>query len=236
MPDAAILLCGGSGKRMAGRVTDKILAALAGKPVFQHSVDAFLAAGVVDQFVCVYRDSEQKDALAAILAQTAYARVAVAWAQGGRERQDSVFHGLIEVPLLVDHVYIHDCARPVIHPESLLALRDVLVEDKAAVLAHRVTDTIKKALASQKTTRLRKLKDVPRSSLWAMETPQAFARESILEAYRRLRLAGDSVTDDTAALSTQGFPVSIVENPHPNPKLTTPADLPYLEFLLAQRR
>ena len=43
---AAILLAAGSGTRMAGAVTDKVLAPLAGRPVFAHTVAAFMALNV----------------------------------------------------------------------------------------------------------------------------------------------------------------------------------------------
>jgi 2-C-methyl-D-erythritol 4-phosphate cytidylyltransferase len=42
------------------------------------------------------------------------------------------------------------------------------------------------------------------------------------------------VTDDTAACELVGQPVSLVASATPNPKVTLPADLPYVELLLAQ--
>jgi 2-C-methyl-D-erythritol 4-phosphate cytidylyltransferase len=43
------------------------------------------------------------------------------------------------------------------------------------------------------------------------------------------------VTDDAAAVEFLGRPVALLENPHPNPKLTTPADLALLELLASRR-
>jgi 2-C-methyl-D-erythritol 4-phosphate cytidylyltransferase len=43
-----------------------------------------------------------------------------------------------------------------------------------------------------------------------------------------------SITDDAAAVEALKHPVALLENPHPNPKITTPADLAYVEFLLSQ--
>lgn len=234
MSNAVIFLCGGSGTRMRGRVADKVLAPLGGQTVFRHSVQAFAASGLIGQAVVVYRDEEQRTALAAELDAVDHGWD-LEWAPGGKERQDSVFNGLAAASLLVDYVFIHDCARPMIRPETLHALHKAVIADGAAVLARRVSDTIKRAAGSMKNPRARRLKDVPRSNLWAMETPQVFHREAILEAYRRLRFDNESVTDDTAAYSREGHRVTLVENPHPNPKLTTPADLPYLEFLLQQK-
>ncbi|WP_309399394.1 IspD/TarI family cytidylyltransferase [Cerasicoccus maritimus] len=235
MANAAIFLCAGSGTRMRGQVSDKVLTPLGGKPVFWHSVKAFVDSGLTEHAVIVYRDKEQQIELAKVLGDLNVEHWNIAWVCGGKERQDSVFHGLSEVSLIVDYVFIHDCARPMIRPENLQALYEAVLQDKAAVLAHRVADTIKRAAGSQRKQTRRNLRDVPRSNLWAMETPQVFHRENILEAYRRLRLDGESVTDDTAALSREGHKVTLVENTFPNPKLTTPADLPYLEFLLQQK-
>jgi 2-C-methyl-D-erythritol 4-phosphate cytidylyltransferase len=41
------------------------------------------------------------------------------------------------------------------------------------------------------------------------------------------------ITDDASAVELLKKPVALVENPHANPKLTTPADLPWFEYLLA---
>ncbi|GHB95770.1 IspD/TarI family cytidylyltransferase [Cerasicoccus arenae] len=233
MANAAIFLCAGSGTRMRGQVADKVLTPLGGHSVFWHSIKAFEDSGLIEHAVVVYRDDEQREALEKVITET-NVDWEISWALGGKERQDSVFNGLSETSLLVDYVFIHDCARPMIRIENLHALHQAALENGAAVLAHRVADTIKRAAGSQRKLTARKLKDVPRSNLWAMETPQVFHRETVMECYRRLRLAGLSVTDDTAAVAREGHSVTLVENPFPNPKLTTPADLPYLEFLLQQ--
>jgi 2-C-methyl-D-erythritol 4-phosphate cytidylyltransferase len=68
-----------------------------------------------------------------------------------------------------------------------------------------------------------------------METPQAFARDLIVRAYARVEEKRQRVTDDAAAVEQLGRSIALLENSHPNPKLTTPADLAYLEFLLSQR-
>ena len=135
---AAILLAAGSSRRMSGSVPDKILAPLAGKPVFAHSAATFLRSGVIDTFVVTYRDQHQ------LLELSAYAPTPTLFVRGGAERQDSVAAALAEVPDSVDYVFIHDCARPLIQVEQLVALHKIVRTENAVVLAHRVTDTIKK--------------------------------------------------------------------------------------------
>ncbi len=235
MSHAAIFLCAGSGTRMRGAVQDKVLTPLRGLPVIVHSLKAFQSSGIIDQITVVYRDEEQRQAIEQAFDEHNDAGYQISWVEGGRERQDSVFNALNELSLLVEYVFIHDCARPLVHPEALRALRTAVERDHAAVLAHRVTDTIKKA-STKRSLSKRRLHDVPRAGLWAMETPQAFQREMIVEAYRRLRLNNLSVTDDTAALAYQHIGVTLVENDWPNPKLTVPGDLDYLDFLLSRRK
>ena len=67
-----------------------------------------------------------------------------------------------------------------------------------------------------------------------METPQVFARKLICRAYARVAERRLTITDDAAAVELLKHPIALLENPYANPKLTTPADLPYLEFLLPE--
>jgi 2-C-methyl-D-erythritol 4-phosphate cytidylyltransferase len=219
---AVILLAAGSGARMNGTVADKVLAPLAGRPVFAHSVAAFMASSVADYYVVVYRDSRQMTEL------MAYAPTPSALVQGGRERQDSVMNALAVLPEDIAHVFIHDCARPLVRAEQLVALHKIVRREGAVVLAHRVTDTIKEHRDDAH------LRTLDRSRLWAMETPQVFSRDLIVRAYGRIASRRLHVTDDAAAVEKIGHPIALLENQHPNPKITTPADLPYLEFLLAR--
>jgi 2-C-methyl-D-erythritol 4-phosphate cytidylyltransferase len=223
MKTAAILLAAGRGARMAGAVADKILAPLAGRPVFAHSVAAFTASGVADLYVIVHRDQRQ------MLALAAHAPTPAIFVRGGRERQDSVASALAALPPDITHVFIHDCARPLVRPEQLRALLKLARRTHAAVLAHRVTDTIKEKRAGDT------LRTVPRENLWAMETPQVFSRDLIARAYARVAAKKIHVTDDAQAVEQLRHPVALLENPHPNPKLTTPADFAWCEFLLASR-
>lgn len=236
MQNAAVMLCAGKSTRMRGRVDDKILVPLAGIPVVCHSVNAFIEAQVVDQFTFVYRDNQQRADIENALQHCPLNTISIDWTEGGGERQDSVFNALSDLSLLTDYVFIHDCARPLIRPEILIELNQAVAQDKAAVVAHRVTDTIKRAGDTTQKNRQQQLKDIPRPGLWAMETPQAFERELITESYRRIRYNNETVTDDTAAASRQGHKVTLIENLFPNPKITVPSDLAYIEFLLNKEK
>lgn len=220
---AAILLAAGSSKRMQGAVPDKLLAPLGGRPVFAHSVAAFQLSGVADYFAIVYRDAPQLHEL------MCYAPTPSIFVQGGKERQDSVAHALESLPPGIDFVFIHDCARPFVQPEQLVALLKIVRRENAVVLAHRVTDTIKEHRGEGE------LRTLDRRKLWAMETPQVFSLELIAKAYARVHARKLHITDDAAAVEKLGHPVALLENFLPNPKLTTPADLAYFEYLLSRQ-
>ena len=220
---AVILLAAGSGQRMQGSVEDKILAPLGGRPLFLHSASAFMESGVADFYVIVYRDQKQ------MLELSAYAPTPALFVPGGHERQDSVAAALSSLPPDIGKVFIHDCARPFVRVEQLVALHKIVLREDAVVLAHRVTDTIKKHSDDGY------LKSLDRDKLWAMETPQVFARDLIVAAYAKVAKKKLHITDDAAAVELLRHPVAILENTHANPKLTTPADLPWFEYLLMQQ-
>ncbi len=256
MPNAAILLTAGKGKRMEGKVHDKILAPICNRPTFLYSLRAFTESRAVEQIVIVYRDDPQRRRLAELISNADTTGINLIWTQGGKERQDSVYNGLLFIDELIEFVFIHDCARPLVTPASIRALADLVSRNKAVCLAHRATDTWKQIdpscgkqapdrrhLHSDRTgdsleprTARGELTDLNRSSIWAMETPQAFDRKLIIEAYQTIRRQGLMVMDDTAAVSHLNHPVTLLENDSPNPKLTTLADLEYIEFLVRKGR
>ncbi|MGH7995688.1 MAG: 2-C-methyl-D-erythritol 4-phosphate cytidylyltransferase [Opitutaceae bacterium] len=222
---AVILLAAGSGKRMQGSVSDKVLAPLAGRPVFAYSAEAFMRSAVADLYVVVYRDRPQ------MLELTARAPTPCVLIKGGRRRQDSVAAALAALPPDIAIVFIHDCARPLVRAEQLVALHKLVRRTGAAVLAHRVHDTIKLGPARAGRTAAR-LRTLDRERLWAMETPQVFSRSLIARAYARAEELRRTVTDDAAAVDLLGHRVALLENDRPNLKLTQPADLAVLEHLL----
>ena len=219
---------------MRGKVLDKILTKLDGTAILKYSLNAFQASGLVSRIVIIYRDQSQKSILKALLAN--YQNFEILWQQGGAERQNSVQNGLNALPPDTNIVFIHDCARPLLAPAMICKLLNAAERDGAAVLAHRVVDSIKRVIPSSDNTNCAHLENVEREHLWAMETPQVFKYKLILDAYAKVDAEKANITDDTAAAEFAGHPISVVENPYPNPKLTIPNDLALLEFTLQQFR
>lgn len=217
---------------MRCRGSDKILLPLGGQPVFARTVSAFHASGCVDEWVIVYRDAAQEQALRSCLVGD-FPIERTRWTTGGSSRAESVRNGLAQLSTDITRVLIHDGARPLIRLETIAALCRALESAPAVITAHRSVDTIKRVPDPDTITQCpQELETLPRETLWAMETPQGFERELICRAYRDA--AGD-LSDDAAAVEALGQPVQLLENPYPNPKLTTPEDLHLMESLLDTR-
>lgn len=224
---SAIIVAAGRGTRM-GPDVDKLFLEVAKRPVIAHTWLRFDAVQEIDEVILVVREELQSafKEIAAKLSLEKPWRTVV----GGAERQDSVWNGLQAVARATEVVAIQDGARPCTSEqlirETLAAARQV----GAAVAAQRVTDTIKESEDGRMIAR-----NVDRSRLWAVQTPQAFRVDVIRKALEAVRERGLHVTDDTAACELTGQPVQLVESREPNPKVTVPADIAYIEVQLRSR-
>jgi 2-C-methyl-D-erythritol 4-phosphate cytidylyltransferase len=222
----AVIVAAGRGTRM-GPDVDKLFLEVAGRPVVAHTWARFDAAPAVDEVVLVVRGG-QEEAFAA-LADELGVRKPWRLAPGGAERQDSVWNGLAAAAPGTEIAAIHDGARPCTAHALIAATVAAARAHGAAVAAQRVTDTLKEAGDDGFI-----LRTVDRARLWSVQTPQAFRLEVLRRALTAVRERGRHVTDDTAACELIGQPVRLVECAAPNPKITVPADLPYLAWLLAR--
>jgi 2-C-methyl-D-erythritol 4-phosphate cytidylyltransferase len=143
---------------------------------------------------------------------------------GGPARSESVRNAIAAAPD-ADIVVIHDAARPFASVELFRAcIAAIGAGADGAVAAAPVTDTIKEAGADRRVVRT-----LDRSTLWSIQTPQAFRADILKRA-----LAGDvaTATDDASLVEALGGDVRIVEAPSSNFKITWPEDLARAEALL----
>ena len=221
---SAIIVAAGKGIRM-GPNTDKLFLEVAGRPVVAHTWQRFTDAPEIDDIVMVVRDGMQETFEK--LAKQYGLKKPFRLVAGGVERQDSVWNGLEALKPGTEIVAIQDAARPCTSREIIAATIAAARETGAAVAAQPVTDTIKETSDGATISRT-----LDRSKLWAVQTPQTFRVEIIRRALSAVREKKIQVTDDTAACELIGQPVRLVAGSSPNPKVTVPADLPYIELLL----
>ncbi len=221
---SAIIVAAGKGTRMGPHV-DKLFMILNGRPIVAHTWGRFDQAGCVDEIILVVRDGMQGPftELAAKHGMKKPFRVVA----GGKERQDSVWNGLEALSSGSELVAIQDAARPCTSQDLIAATFEAAREVGAAVAAQPLTDTIKESRDGKLIDRT-----LDRSRLWAVQTPQTFRVEVIRRALAAVRQKGLLVTDDTAACELIGQRVKLVISADPNPKITRPEDLAYVESLL----
>jgi len=222
---SAIIVAAGRGTRMGANV-DKLWLEVAGRPVIAHTWGKFNAAGNIDEIILVVRDGMQPHFTE--LAQQFHFQKKFQLVPGGKERQDSVGNGLAAVAAATEIVVIQDAARPCTTEALIAATIQAARETGAAVAAQPVTDTLKETADGRLI-----LRTVDRSKLWAVQTPQTFRVEVIRRALAAAREKNLQLTDDTAACELIGQPVRLVKSTTPNPKVTVPADLPFIESLLS---
>ena len=221
---SAIIVAAGKGTRMGANV-DKLWLEVAGRPVVAHTWKQFNDAACVDEIILVVRDGMQSHFTE--LSQKFQFKKPFRIVVGGAERQDSVWNGIVAVSSKTEIVAIQDAARPCTSADLIAATIAAARETGAAVAAQPVTDTIKETADGKIISRT-----VDRSKLWSVQTPQTFRVEVIRRAISTARGKNLILTDDTAACELIGQPVQLVKATTPNPKVTVPADLPFIENLL----
>jgi 2-C-methyl-D-erythritol 4-phosphate cytidylyltransferase len=220
--NAAILVAAGKGARMGA---DKLWLEIAGHPVVAHTWKNFNGAKCVDEIILVVREGTQEkfSELAGKFHFQKPFRIVI----GGAERQDSVWNGLKTLSPKIKIVAIQDAARPCTSEALIAATIEAARGTGAAVAAQAVTDTIKESGDGKTIART-----LDRSKLWSVQTPQTFQVEVIRRAICAARQKNLIFTDDTAACELIGQPVRLVASKTPNPKVTVPGDLPFIETLL----
>ncbi len=221
---SALIVAAGQGTRMGPNV-DKLWLEVAGQPVIAHTWRQFNHADCVDEIILVIRDGMQPHFTK--LGKKFHFRKPFRLVVGGAERQDSVWNGLAALSPQSEIVAIQDAARPCTSGNLIAATIAAARETGAAVAAQPVTDTIKESADGQIIART-----VDRAKLWSVQTPQTFRVAVIRRALSTAREKGLLFTDDTAACELIGQPVRLVKAASPNPKVTVPADLPFVESLL----
>jgi 2-C-methyl-D-erythritol 4-phosphate cytidylyltransferase len=218
-----IVVAAGLSVRMGG--VDKTFAPILGMPLVAHTLAHFEAFPPVTEIALVLAADHLEEG-EHLVRSHGYQKVTGLCA-GGERRQDSVRCGL-EALRPCQWVIVHDGARPCLDQQMLQRGLAAAQEFGAAVAGVPVKDTIK-VVSLQKTV----LDTPPRETLWAVQTPQIFRYELLLEAHRR---CPQTVTDDAAMVESLGHPVTMFLGSYENLKVTTPEDLTIAEALLKGRR
>lgn len=221
MQKMAVIVAGGSGSRM-GREIPKQFLSVAGKPLFLHSVDAFLQAFPAMDIVLVM-PLTFLDKATVLLAEYGYSG-AIQLVAGGETRFHSVQNGLALVPAGA-LVFVHDAVRCLLSVDLIYRCADAAVQFGSAIPVVPVRDSIRKRTVFDSGSMV-----VPREELLIVQTPQTFLADTIKLAFDREYQA--SFTDEATVLESFGGEIHLVEGEEQNIKITYPEDLLFAAWKL----
>ena len=245
-----ILLMAGKGSRMGCKEKKQFLP-FQGKPLYYSALQKFCSWDRCKEILLIL-SKEDKERVERELAEWQEERIAISLIEGGAERYWSVYSALeflknreanrekqrkeqstengesknLQTEL---SIFIHDGARPCFSLDLCERIYQARMSYGAVIPGLPVTDTIKrveKGIVQE---------SVDRSSLYRIQTPQAFSFPLLWEAYKTFlekKEEGLSITDD--AMMVEAFTKEqpyLVLGEEQNQKITVPEDLIYLKFL-----
>ncbi|PIE36030.1 2-C-methyl-D-erythritol 4-phosphate cytidylyltransferase [candidate division KSB3 bacterium] len=239
----AVIVAAGTGSRMGEYTVPKQFLPLDGVPILGHTLRKFDRSPDIDDIILVIREIDRPHC-ERIIHSNNISKVS-AMAEGGKDRQESVYRGLQHAHPQTEIVLIHDAVRMFI---STQVIADVIHDARqygASIVAVPAKDTIKQ-VELKRVDELRRnvrydlgdkdalfvVNTFERSVLWQVQTPQAFQFDLICSFHERSQKLGVKATDDAMLAEHFGQPVKIVEGSYQNIKITTSDDLIIAEAFL----
>lgn len=220
-----IIVASGKSKRMG---FDKIYAFLGKYPILYYSLQVFQTSPTIDKIVLVVDSSRLQYCKQHIIEVYRFSKV-TSIVKGGLHRQDSVYNGL-KVVDEGDLVAIHDGARPFLTHKIISEVINGARDYGACAPAVKVRDTIKEVdFTFVKST-------LDRRNIRIIQTPQAFRRDLIIEAFQHAYREDFYGTDSASLVERLGRPVKLVEGQLSNIKITFPVDLAIAKAILAEQK
>jgi len=222
MNKIAIVVAGGSGLRMGAALPKQFLP-VGGKPIFLHSIDAFLHAYAGIRIVLVM--SREYCPMAKSLLEEHHYPDSIEIVEGGMTRFHSVKNGLSRING-ESLVFIHDAVRCLLSADLIKRCGDAAIQMGSAIPVIPVRDSIRRLDTDTNLSAV-----VPREGLFIVQTPQVFLGSIILPAFEVEYNAG--FTDEASVLEASGHAVHLVEGEERNIKITFPEDLAFAEWKLS---
>ena len=221
MQHVAIILAGGTGKRVGGNTPKQLLPLADGRSILEHAVDAFEMAPAINEIAIVMHPDWINEANN-MLERNSWQKVKKI-IPGGTERWESSWHAIQAYKDLTDcSILLHDAARPFVSQEIIANVCEALETYPAVTVAVPVTDTLYRIDKD-------KVADIPpRNEFMRAQTPQAFHIDIIEKAYlTAIQKDKIEVTDDAGIVHKflPEVPIHIVCGEETNRKITYKNDL-----------
>jgi 2-C-methyl-D-erythritol 4-phosphate cytidylyltransferase len=219
----------GMGKRM-GKAVAKQFLPLGDKPMLAHTLLAFQRSSDIDEIIPILSQEDMETCLREIIEHYHITKVKTL-VVGGKERQESVSHGLQKLEKNASIVLVHDGVRPFVTQEMIREVVEHARKGECVAVGVPLKDTIKE-VDDQGMVR----QTLNRSKLWSIQTPQAFPVKILKHAYEESARHNAFGTDDAMLVERAGGKVRVIMGSYENIKITTPEDLILAEEILKGRQ
>lgn len=220
-----IIPAAGSGSRM-GAGFNKLFLKIKNSPIIELTIKIFGEDPRCNEIILPIKEAEKH--LFDTLNLSKSIKQKITYVQGGSERQESVYNGLLSIKDAAGYVLVHDGARPFVSKDVIERILERLNEHQAVICAVPMKDTIKKVIDDKV------VETIDRSTLWGVQTPQAFTYDNLVQAHQKATKNGFLGTDDASLVEWNGQVVSVVSGDYNNIKVTTKEDLFFAETIYEQ--
>ncbi|MGA2405297.1 MAG: 2-C-methyl-D-erythritol 4-phosphate cytidylyltransferase [Bacteroidales bacterium] len=208
----AIIVAGGSGKRMGAEIPKQFLE-LAGRPVLMHTLERFKLFNNTIEIITVLPENQLRFWID--LQKKHSFTVPHTLVKGGSNRFFSVRNGLkfVNIPSMVA---IHDGVRPFVSIDTIKRCFDTAEKLGNAIPTISPTESLR-IMTEQGSLPINRL------NVKQIQTPQVFNAGLIKNAY--LQKYSPEFTDDATVLERTGEKINLIEGNRENIKITNPEDL-----------
>jgi 2-C-methyl-D-erythritol 4-phosphate cytidylyltransferase len=226
---AAIVPAAGKGHRM-GMGRNKAFLPLQGKPILAHTLSVLNACSVIDEIVVAVSETDLCLCNGTLLDQAGVTK-SCKFVAGGSTRQESVRRCLSAASPETDLFVVHDAVRPLVTPSMVESATSLAAQRGASVCAVPSKDTVR---MSDDGVLFSCTPD--RSTVWLIQTPQAFVADRFRAAHDYAMQHGFTATDDASLVEALDMRVYIAEGSYENLKITTREDLVLADAILRHRK
>lgn len=218
----AIIVAGGSGTRFGSTMPKQFLP-LCDVPILMRTIAAFhdydnavkIIVALPTEYISLWND----------LCHSHSFGIAHTIVEGGENRFESVRNALYSIKDSDGVVAVHDGARPLVCREVISKCFETAELCGSAVPAIPLTDSIRRLDRNGSHA-------VSRSSLVAVQTPQAFKIGMLKTAYATTY--SPTFTDDASVVEFRGEHITLVDGDINNIKITYPIDIKLAEWILSE--
>lgn len=219
MQNYAVIVAGGSGKRMGTQIPKQFLL-LKGKPVLYYTIEAFLKA--VDGIHVILVLPEEHLELGKEIVDGYFDAQKIQITAGGETRFHSVANGL---KLINEEsvIFVHDGVRCLVSKELIMRCHSAALETGSAVPVINCRDSVRRVTEEGN-------EPVDRNQLRLVQTPQTFHSKILLPAFAIDYK--ERFTDEATVVEAFGLKITLVPGEETNIKITNPIDLVIAEKFL----